>query len=484
MEVSNPGQEEIKKLEDEKIYRRLTINLQNKMAKFKEGHSTKDRLNTQLIINISSLCRFLRKNEEYKRKKEEEKEIRKMKKLELENEVAKIKKLILDQEKMDKKKKDKEKAKNRNKNELNTKKLSEEVQKLRKQKCEIEEQIKTLENEEIESSYTTILDVFVPYSRLTKFIQNKLESLNEEIPEEEDEGDNNLSLEGNETDLNNILGDGKITDLIDDEDAEDDLNANANTEYLTNDNLSISISLFQKPIGFEEFKSNDKVLNNQKDNFSDKDSFKNSKTFNEQIMPQIDKKEELIKANEEFEGILKPKEIKEIVYDMSYDYIKYMRKLFYKMKANSEENTNEANSQTKTLNFINQFKSFILDIGISDKKFYEQCIREIIYNKSELKFGEFLDCFKKLLNLKFDQIFLKYKFLLYIVERENDEYFTKEELDKYYYLIYNCKKVNENEIEENIRNKLLYKYYKIFPNDNKIYTRKLSLALEQFFDIK
>ena len=37
-------------------------------------------------------------------------------------------------------------------------------------------------------------------------------------------------------------------------------------------------------------------------------------------------------------------------------------------------------SQNKTLNFVNQFKSFILDIGISDKKFYEQCIREIIYN--------------------------------------------------------------------------------------------------------
>ena len=87
------------------------------------------------------------------------------------------------------------------------------------------------------------------------------------------------------------------------------------------------------------------------------------------------------------------------------------------------------------------------------------------------------------MNLKFDEIFLKYKFLLNIVEREEDEYFKKEELDNFFYLIYNCKKVSENEIQEEIRNKLLYKYNKIFPKTDKIYTRKLSLVLEQFFDI-
>ena len=48
--------------------------MQNKMAKFKEGHSNKDRLNDQLILNMSSLCRFLRKKEEKKNKEEEERE--------------------------------------------------------------------------------------------------------------------------------------------------------------------------------------------------------------------------------------------------------------------------------------------------------------------------------------------------------------------------------------------------------------------------
>ena len=67
------------------------------------------------------------------------------------------------------------------------------------------------------------------------------------------------------------------------------------------------------------------------------------------------------------------------------------------------------NKECENLIFINKFKSFVLEIGISDKKFYEQCIREIIYNKNNLKFIEFLLCFHKLIYLKFDQNFLKYK---------------------------------------------------------------------------
>ena len=482
MENDNPEGISLKKIENEKIYRRLTINMQNKMAKFRDGRSKKDNLNTQLIINISSLCKFLRKNELEKIKEEEESIIRKNKKEELEIELEKIKKKMLEQEKLDKKK-EKEKAKNKNKNELNTKKLSEEMQKLKKEKSEIEDKIKQIEKEETERSNSTILDVFVPYSRLTQFVKNKLESVNEEIAEEEDEGDDNLNFEGEQFDLNNSLEKNKFSDLVANEDADDDLNANANTEFLANDNMSISQSFYQKPIGFDEFNNNDNELKLQKDSFSDKELVKHTKT-KEVVMPEINKEEELKQANEEFKNFLKPKEIKELVYDMSYDYIKYMKILYEKMKAKSEENINESNSQSKTLNFINQFKSFILDIGISDKKFYEQCIREIIYNKSELEFGEFLNCFKKLLNLKFDQIYLKYKFLLNIVEREDDEYFSDEELEKYFYLIYNCKKLNENEIQEEIRSKLLKKYRIYFPKSDKKYTRKLSLILEQFFDIK
>ena len=117
--------EKIKKgIENDKIYRKLTINMQNKMAKFKEGRSTKSRLNDQLIINISSLCRFLRKKEEQKIKEDQDREIRKKKKEELLSKIATIHQQMLEQEKKDK-------AKNKDaKKKLKTKKLSEEMLKL------------------------------------------------------------------------------------------------------------------------------------------------------------------------------------------------------------------------------------------------------------------------------------------------------------------------------------------------------------------
>ena len=361
------------------------------------------------------------------------------------------------------------------------------MQKLKQEKDKIEEKMKQLDKEEEDSQNQTILDVFVPYSRLAKSLKDKLDRINEEIQEEEDE-ENDLNLDDDQINLDgNQLEGEKFDKLFADEDADEDNDLNNNNEFLNNDNLSISQSFYQKPIGFDEFKNNNdnEFLNNQKEKETSSEKELNKAKQNEIIIPEFSKEDQLKKANEEFKSILKPKEIRDTINEMSYDYMKYMYNLFENMKKKSEETLSE-NSPNRTLNFINQFKSFILDIGISDKKFYEQCIREIIYNKSELKFGEFLECFKKLVNLKFDQIYLKYKFLLNIVKREDEEYYTEKELEDYYKLIYYCKKQNENEIQEEIKNKLLYKYKKIFPSTktDKISTRKLSVVLEQFFDIK
>ena len=232
-------------MNNDKIYRKLTINMQNKIAKFKEGRSTKDRLNDQLVLNISSLCRFLRKKEEQKNKEEEEREERRKKKNELIIEQKKIIAQMLKQEAIDKKKKDTKKT-------LKTNKLSEEMKKLKKEKMEIEAKIAKIDQDEVESQNHTILDVFVPYSRLTKSLQMKLESLNEEIPEEEAE-DNDLLFDGELMDTgtnnNNNLEHNKIENLIADEDSDDqnfEANLNANTNYLDNDDISISMSLYQK----------------------------------------------------------------------------------------------------------------------------------------------------------------------------------------------------------------------------------------------
>ena len=436
-----------------------------------------------------------------KNKRRKERIRRKNEKEKLKGELDKIHKLMLEQEK---KEKMEQRKLNKTKKKTKTKpKLSEEMQKLKNEKTNIEENMKKIEEEEQNDLNQTILDVFVPYSRLTKTLQVKLESLNNPI-EEENENEKDMSLDGEALNLENSLDHEKIANLIANEDADEEGNDedgdilmnNANTDYLNNDDLSISMSLFNKPLGFDDpFQMGNNDNNILKKSITGKESINSmasnelginsseKSSINNKTEIVVNKEEELKMANEEFKDILKPKVIKEIVNDMSYDYIKYMYNIFKKMKQKANEKENGTN-QSKSLNFINQFKSFVLDIGISDKKFYEQCIREIIYNKNELEFSEFLECFKKLINLKFDQTFLKFKFLFYITEREDDEYFKKEELENYFNLLHKCKKICEPEIQEEIRNKLIPKYKKIFPGSDRIYTRKLSLVLEQFFDLK
>ena len=147
------------------------------------------------------------------------------------------------------------------------------MQKLKKEKSDVEEKIRLLDEEEANSQNQTILDVFVPYSRLTKSLQVKLESLNEEIQEEEDE-ENDISLDGEQPNLDNPLDDNKLSNLIADEDADDQNFGNdliGNTDFL-NDDLSISMSLYNKPIGFDEFKSaSDSNIKVPKDKDKDKD---------------------------------------------------------------------------------------------------------------------------------------------------------------------------------------------------------------------
>ena len=428
------------------IYRRLTENIQNKISNFKEGKLTKDKLNDQLTLNIVSLIKFIQKNEEEKKQLKE----------------------IID---------------NNNNSE------------------------EEFENDDIQNEVNdTILDVFVPYSRLTRSLQLKLESINIPIINENQEFEKDFNLEENDFLMNDSdneeNGDKKkITKFI--EDDEDDniisnnINNNNNINFLDESMSLMNMSLFNQPIDNENYdpfsigKSGKNNLNKNDNNNINPLINNNNNNINNNLSnnnPNIDKiqfnkkKEEEIKiAFDEFKNELKGKLITETIKEMNIDYLRYMYAIYKKMKESCD---NKELNEYKGLKFINQFKSFVLEIGISDKKFYEQCIREIIYNKNMFEFSEFLECFRKLLNLKYDQTFLKYKFLFYITERKHEDYFEEEDLNKFYNLLQNCKKIYDPDIYNQIKQKLLIKYKKFFPKDTKFYTRKLSLILEQFFDLK
>ena len=395
----------IKKSEQKRIYQRLTENIQNKISNFKEGKSTKNHLNEQLIINICSLCRFLQK-----RKQEKQKQIDKIK-----NEKDNLK-------------------------------------------------INNLNNDNLNE---TILDVFVPYSRLNKTLQMKLDSLN--VVDEEDE-------DGEKLEDNLIANEDEILEQ------NSDYNINKNLEYLY-ENRSLSMSLFNQPFeNYDPFEQNNNFLkiNNKNDNNNNNNN--NNDNKDDDFINK--KKDEVSKGNITFKEHLKEKVIKTVINEMSYDYISYMLGIFNKLNYYNKNDNSKFSDKKENLTFINIFKNFILELGVSDKKFYEQCVREIIYNKKNFHFNEFLDCFKRLLNLKYEQTFLKYKFLFQITPRKHADFVEESELQRFYDLVGCCKKISDKDLLEKISNFLVSRYKKIFPKDEKLYTRKITMILELFFDIK
>ena len=428
------------------IYRRLTENIQNKITNFKEGKTTKDKLNDQLTLNIVSLIKFIQKNEEEKKLLEE-----------------------------------------LNKNNENN-----------------EEEY---ENDDIDNEVNdTILDVFVPYSRLARSLQLKLESIN--IIDENQEFEKDFILEENDFIMNDSdneenVDKKKLTNFIEDDEDDNIISNNINNNNMNflDESMSLmNMSLFNQPIdkdNYDPFSIGKSGMNNlnknnnnnninsiplvENDNIINNENSLNKKSNVDKIQYNKKKEEEIKIAYNEFKNELKEKLIIETIKEMNIDYLRYMYAIYKKMKESCD---NKELNEYKGLKYINQFKSFVLEIGISDKKFYEQCIREIIYNKNIFEFSEFLECFRKLLNLKYDQTFLKYKFLFYITERKHEDYFEEEDLNRFYNLLQNCKKIYDPDIYTQIKQKLLIKYKKFFPKDTKFYTRKLSLILEQFFDLK
>lgn len=135
--------------------------------------------------------------------------------------------------------------------------------------------------------------------------------------------------------------------------------------------------------------------------------------------------------------------------------------------------------------FINLVKIFILKMGICDKKLYEEILRNLIYKNNEMNFEKFMNCFIKILKFQDDNTFLKYKFLLNINQKEeNQQCLSVKELQNFFNMI-NCDKRNENinkEITTNMINLYCLLYNKEYPKKFEI--DRLNIILEYYFDNK
>ena len=135
--------------------------------------------------------------------------------------------------------------------------------------------------------------------------------------------------------------------------------------------------------------------------------------------------------------------------------------------------------------FLNLTKIYLLKGGISDKKLYEDTLRNLVYKGENCDFESFLNCFLKILRLEDEQLIIKYKFLLYILADENKEEITLNQLKQYCNEILKCKMIYDEDLYNEIRTKIINKYNSLYKGEYQVFSlRNILLILETFFENK
>ena len=143
--------------------------------------------------------------------------------------------------------------------------------------------------------------------------------------------------------------------------------------------------------------------------------------------------------------------------------------------------------------FIQILKTFLLNIGISTKKFYEKLIKFEIHKKGALDFEHFMSIFELIL-LDNNKENLRFKFLLLLKivapNDDNDQILTEKEMDIFFDLI-GCERVYINNFCEILGERLILRYKAIYNNeyidkniaDKSFIYRKIKIILESFLDV-
>ena len=177
---------------------------------------------------------------------------------------------------------------------------------------------------------------------------------------------------------------------------------------------------------------------------------------------------------------------------MNEQYISLIYKIYIRLN-NIEKSLFIDNIYKKKL-FLQFFKKFILEIGISDKIHYEKILKNQVYNNKLLSFNQFIQCFDTIICANdYENLKIKFLYLLSIIYYSNDNYNNNEYLnEKQIALFFELLSCNITYVEnfcENLGDELVIRYNIIYNNSEKeniikdLYKfRKMKIVLESFFD--
>ncbi len=165
---------------------------------------------------------------------------------------------------------------------------------------------------------------------------------------------------------------------------------------------------------------------------------------------------------------------------MNITYLNKMFEIYNKIKSKSD-----VAKYCEDKMFLNLTKIYLLKGGISDKKLYEDTLRNLVYKGENCDFESFLNSFLKILKLEDDNLIIKYKFLLYILVDENEEEITLNQLKQYCIEILKCKMIYDEDLYDEIRTKIINKYNSLYKGEYQVFSlRNILLILETFFENK
>ena len=460
---------------DLEIFYNLTNNLTKNLILFKNNEISNTKLNSSMFI-IMSLLLKLKKNLNKKN-----------------TEIMKIHKIALNflLEKENEKLKSIEQIKTINRN-----------KKIYDKRIEIEilneisdEEI--LQKNKLNNLINPTLDFYIPFNILSLDYEKDFNSINNEINNNNEENKNKISnFEDFPIQKNNFTEEEKksfINDLNNNFDDDDDFN---NNNFLINENLD-SISFTDKKIE----SSNINIINENEENyFNNNNNNNNSNSINNRNTKNNSNEIENIKEFEiineekfnsnlitkfeaqnlyknEFKNILSEKTFNYYINYMNFDYLKYMLVIYTKIK-----NKSMLMFMCEDKMFLNLIKIFILHVGISDKKTYEDILRNLVY-KTNISFENFLEIFLKILKMNEEFLINKMKFLLCLIDYDEKNIIQLKQLFVFFNFL-KTKLLFDNEIYNDITNNLIPRYKILYPNFNgKTFNlKKIFIILETFFE--
>ena len=140
--------------------------------------------------------------------------------------------------------------------------------------------------------------------------------------------------------------------------------------------------------------------------------------------------------------------------------------------------------------FVQLFKSFLLNIGVNNRKIYEKILKNQIFNNKLLTFDQFIQSFDTIIfDNENENLKTKFSFIFNILPHSDDNDFLSTKKIELFFDLLGCSGIYLQDFCEALGDKLIPRFnavYKVDEEDNVIYGkyryRKMKIILDSFLD--